>query len=107
MRGFISERITGTSFATSIENTAPHLLSLIIEGVDEQQVLAKLLERGIHVDSGSACTATNMDTSHVLAAMEKSVKGNIRFTIHHEITEDEVDLALLALQSVVEEVRES
>ena len=107
MRGFISERITGTSFATGFENTAPHLLSLIIEGVDEQQVLAKLLERGIHVDSGSACTATNMDTSHVLAAMKKSVKGNIRFTIHHEITEDEVDLALLALQAVVEEVREN
>jgi cysteine desulfurase len=107
MRGFIAERISGTSFATGIENTAPHLLSLIIEGVDEQQVLAKLLERGIHVDSGSACTATNMDTSHVLAAMKKPIKGNIRFTIHHEITEDEVDLALLALQSVIEEVREN
>jgi cysteine sulfinate desulfinase/cysteine desulfurase-like protein len=39
--------------------------------------------------------------------MKKSVKGNIRFTIHHEITEDEVDLALLALQAVVEEVREN
>ena len=107
MRGFISERIPATSFATEIENTAPHLLSLIIEGVDEQQVLAKLLERGIHVDSGSACSATNMDPSHVLAAMKQSIKGNIRFTIHHEITEDEVDLALLALQSVIEEVRES
>lgn len=107
MRGFIAERIPGTSFATGIENTSPHLLSLIIEGVDEQQVLAKLLEKGIHVDSGSACSATNMDPSHVLAAMGKSIKGNIRFTIHHEITEDEVDLALIALQSVIEEVREN
>ena len=107
MRGFIAERISGAAFATEIENTAPHLLSLIIDGVDEQQVLAKLLERGIHVDSGSACTATNMDTSHVLAAMKKPIRGNIRFTIHHEITEDEVDLALLAVQSVIEEVREN
>jgi len=107
MRGFISERISGTSFATAIENTTPHLLSLIIDGVDEQQVLAKLLERGIHVDSGSACTATNMDPSHVLAAMNKPIRGNIRFTIHHEITEDEIDLALLALQHVVEEVRQN
>ena len=105
IRGFISERISNVEFATPLAGTAPHLLSMIIEGVDAERLVSMMADKNIYVDSGSACTANNLDPSHVLAAMGKSVRGNIRLTIHHEITEDEVDLMLLTLQSLVEELR--
>ncbi len=105
IRGFIGETISGAHFATELNGNAPHLLSISFDGVDEQILMAKLAVLAIHVDSGSACNADNMHPSHVLAAMGGHVKGNIRLTIHHEITEDEVDLLLLALQKCVEEIR--
>jgi len=106
IRGFIGERISGAYFATEISNTTPHLISVSFDDVDEQILMAKLSDLAIHVDSGSACTADNMQPSHVLKAMDGHVKGNIRLTIHHEITEDEVDLLLLALEKSVAEIRQ-
>jgi cysteine desulfurase len=64
--------------------------------------LRGLSARGISVDSGSACTAMNLQPSHVLAAMGLHTDGNIRITLHAETTPEEVDLLINAL---VDEVR--
>ncbi len=58
--------------------------------------------RGLAVDSGSACTAMNLQPSHVLAAMGIETDGNIRVTLHAETTADEVDLLITALVDEVQ-----
>ncbi|MCM3512803.1 cysteine desulfurase family protein [Carnobacterium inhibens] len=56
------------------ENQLEHIMSLWIKHVSSEQLLMSLDLAGIAVSAGSACTAGNIDPSHVLLAMygEKS-----------------------------------
>jgi cysteine desulfurase len=65
-----------------------------------------LADKGYAVDSGSACSAANMQPSHVLAALGVLTQGNIRLTIHHAITFDEVKEFLNILKQTVIELRD-
>jgi cysteine desulfurase len=102
IRAEISREIPGLIIAGDLENSMAHLTSLIIPGCNGEEILRGLSARGLSVDSGSACTAMNLQPSHVLAAMGLPTDGNIRITLHAETTAEEVDLLINAL---VDEVR--
>lgn len=51
------------------ENQLEHIMSLWIKHVSSEQLLMSLDLAGIAVSAGSACTAGNIDPSHVLLAM--------------------------------------
>ena len=102
IRSEISREIPGSRIAGDLENSMAHLTSLIIPGCNGEEILRGLSARGLSVDSGSACTAMNLQPSHVLAAMGLPTDGNVRITLHAETTEEEVELLINAL---VDEVR--
>ena len=68
-------------------------------------MINELAKRGFAVDAGSACSAANMKPSHVLAAMGLATTGNMRLTIHHATTFEEVERFLPILKQVVTELR--
>jgi cysteine desulfurase len=80
----------------------PHLISLVFPNANGEEILRALATKGFAVDSGSACTATNLQPSHVLAAMGHPTDGNIRITLHADISEREVDALITALLDAVE-----
>ena len=102
IRAEISREIPGLIIAGDLENSMAHLTSLVIPGCNGEEILRGLSARGLSVDSGSACTAMNLQPSHVLAAMGLPTDGNIRITLHAETTAEEVELLINAL---VDEVR--
>ena len=102
IRAEISREIPGSIIAGDLENSMAHLTSLVIPGCNGEEILRGLSARGLSVDSGSACTAMNLQPSHVLAAMGLPTDGNIRITLHAETTAEEVELLINAL---VDEVR--
>ena len=102
IRSDISREIPSARIAGDLENSMPHLTSLVIPGCNGEEILRGLSARGLSVDSGSACTAMNLQPSHVLAAMGLPTDGNIRITLHAETTAEEVELLINAL---VDEVR--
>lgn len=102
IRSDISREIPGVRIAGDLEKSMPHLTSLVIPDCNGEEILRGLSARGISVDSGSACTAMNLQPSHVLAAMGLPTDGNIRITLHAETTAEEVELLINAL---VDEVR--
>ena len=102
IRSDISREIPGARIAGDLENSMAHLTSLVIPGCNGEEILRGLSARGLSVDSGSACTAMNLQPSHVLAAMGLPTDGNIRITLHAETTAEEVELLINAL---VDEVR--
>jgi cysteine desulfurase len=102
IRAEISREIPGLKIAGDLENSMAHLTSLVIPGCNGEEILRGLSARGLSVDSGSACTAMNLQPSHVLAAMGLPTDGNIRITLHAETTAEEVELLINAL---VDEVR--
>ncbi|MEI6671093.1 MAG: cysteine desulfurase, partial [Actinomycetes bacterium] len=60
---------------------------------------------GIQVDAGSACSADDIEPSHVLRAMGIATAGNIRITLHPETTESEIANLVANIKSAVAKLR--
>ena len=97
----ISQALPDVQIAGELEKSMSHLTSLVIPGTNGEELLRELDRQGFAVDSGSACTAMNLQPSHVLAAMGLPTDGNIRIAIHTETTLEEVTGLVNALVSAV------
>lgn len=83
----------------------PHIVTFSCLYVDGEALLTALDRRGFAVSSGSSCTSSTLEPSHVLVAMGALTSGNLRVSLHRDTTEAEVDEFLAALPAVVAEVR--
>jgi cysteine desulfurase len=102
IRNYISSNIPDSDLAPG---GADHLISASFLYVNAEQLVTKLADKGYSVDSGSACSSTNMQPSHVLAALGVLTQGNIRLTIHHATTFEEVKEFLEVLSQTINELR--
>lgn len=59
----------------------PHVVTFSALYTDAEALVRALDRRGIAVASGSACTSSTLEPSHVLAAMGALTHGNIRITL--------------------------
>jgi cysteine desulfurase len=84
----------------------PHLVTFSFLYVDGEAVVEALNRRGFQVASGSACTASTLEPSHVLAAMGALTHGNVRVSLTRDAGEEDVDELLAALPEVVTRIRE-
>lgn len=83
----------------------PHLVTFSCLYVDGEALVTELDRRGYGVASGSACTASTLEPSHVLAAMGVLTHGNVRVALTRDTTEADVDGFLRALPEVVRDLR--
>jgi cysteine desulfurase len=83
----------------------PHIITFSCLYADGEALLTGLDRRGFAVSSGSSCTSSTLEPSHVLVAMGALTSGNIRVSLHAGTTEAEVDEFLAVLPSVVADVR--
>ena len=79
----------------------PHIVTFSCLYADGEALLTGLDRLGFAVSSGSSCTSSSLEPSHVLIAMGALTSGNIRVSVHRGTTEDEVTDFLAALPSVV------
>ncbi len=86
-------------------NRLPHLVTFSCLYVDGEALLHELDRRGFAVSSGSSCTSSTLQPSHVLAAMGALTHGNVRVSLHRETTEEQVERFLSALPEVVATLR--
>jgi cysteine desulfurase len=63
------------------DDRLPHVLTFSCLFVDGEALVHELDRRGFAVASGSACTASTLEPSHVLAAMGVLTHGNVRVTL--------------------------
>jgi len=83
----------------------PHLVTFSCLYVDGEALVSELDRRGFEVASGSACTSSALEPSHVLAAMGALTHGNVRVSLGRETTDDDVERFLMALPGVLRELR--
>jgi cysteine desulfurase len=83
----------------------PHLVSFSCLYVDGEALVTELDRQGLAVASGSACTASALEPSHVLVAMGALTHGNARVTFGRETTVDEVTALCDRLPGVVDVLR--
>ena len=102
IRNYISTNIPDSDLAPG---GADHLISASFLYVNAEQLVTTLADKGYAVDSGSACSSINMQPSHVLAALGVLTQGNIRLTIHHATTFEQVKEFLEVLSQTISELR--
>jgi len=83
----------------------PHLVTFSCLYVDGEALVHALERRGFGVASGSACTSSTLEPSHVLAAMGALTHGNIRVSLTRDATDAEVDAFCSAIPDVVAKLR--
>jgi cysteine desulfurase len=83
----------------------PHLVTFSCLYVDGEALVTELDRRGFGVASGSACTASTLEPSHVLAAMGVLTHGNVRVSLTRDTTAADVERFLAVLPDVVRGIR--
>ena len=81
----------------------PHLVCLSSPYLDGEALTRALDREGFAVSSGSSCSSSTIEPSHVLAAMGLLTHGNVRVSLSGDTTEADVDAFLAALPRAVAE----
>ncbi|MEU8581811.1 cysteine desulfurase/sulfurtransferase TusA family protein [Streptomyces abikoensis] len=84
----------------------PHLVTFSCLYVDGETLLHALDREGFSVSSGSSCTSSTLEPSHVLRAMGVLSEGNVRVSLPRGASSEDVEGFLRVLPGAVREVRE-
>lgn len=99
------QNIAGLTVIGESEVQQSQYLSAVIDDISAEELLRTLLARDIAIDAGSACSPEDLTPSHVIASMGFPTTGHIRFTIHPQQTEADVDHLVHNLSEVLETLR--
>jgi cysteine desulfurase len=89
-----------------IKNRLPNTSSILLRDVRAEQLIRKLPNIGI--STGSACTASSDDPSHVLQAMgftDAESRSSVRISLGATTTEEETLAARQAIRDAIDELR--
>ncbi|MFD5989428.1 cysteine desulfurase/sulfurtransferase TusA family protein [Streptomyces cyaneofuscatus] len=106
IRSMVAERVGDVEVVGDPERRLPHLVTFSCLYVDGETLLHELDRHGFSVSSGSSCTSSTLEPSHVLKAMGVLSEGNVRVSLPLGTAEADVDRFLEVLPGVVAEVRE-
>ncbi len=97
--------IPDTEVFLAPEGRLPHVVAFSCLYVDGEALVTELDEMGFAVASGSACTASTLEPSHVLAAMGALTHGNVRISLGRDTVPDDVRRLAEVLPGVIERLR--
>jgi len=86
----------------------PNNIHISIPGIEGESMLLMLDELGIQVSTGSACSASDLQVSHVLVAIKQDVSlmhGSLRFSLGETTTTEDCDYVISSLFSIVQKLR--
>lgn len=86
-------------------NKLPGTINFTVKGIEGEALMFYLDGAGFAVATGSACTTSSEDPSHVLLAMgvnPKLAKSAIRLSLSADLTKKDIDSFLLALKKSIE-----
>jgi cysteine desulfurase len=89
-------------------NRLPNTANISFEYVEGEAILLHMNQHGICASSGSACTSGSLEPSHVLRAMGvpfTAAHGSIRFSLSVYNTEEEIDMVIGSMPTIIENLR--
>lgn len=104
----VRSRITKTRLNGHAIKRLPNNANISIMDIEGEALILYLDASGIYVSTGSACTSTTLDPSHVILALGlpyEVAHGSIRFSLGHATTEEDIDYVLETLPPLVEKLR--
>ena len=106
IRATVAATVPDVAVVGDPQGRLPHVVTFSCLYVDGEALLGELDRAGFAVGSGSACTSSALEPSHVLAAMGVLTHGNVRLTLAPGVTDDDVDRFLAVLPAAVGRVRD-
>jgi len=104
----INKDIEGAVLNGGKENSLPNIINFSFPGAEGESLVLYLDNEGIGVSTGSACSASDLDPSHVLLAIglsKENAHTSLRISMGRWTSEAAVDQLLEILSKVVERVR--
>ena len=104
----IFERIDEVYMTGHPAKRLPNNVNLRIDYVEGESILLNLDMEGICASSGSACTSSSLDPSHVMLALgvpHDQARSTIRFTLGRMNTDEEIDRVLVTFPKIVQRLR--
>lgn len=104
----ILEKIKYTRLNGHPVQRLPGNVNISVEFIEGESMLLQLDMYGVCASSGSACTSSILEPSHVLTAMgipPEIAHGSLRLTLGKDNTIEDIDYILEVLPSIVERLR--
>jgi len=104
----ILERIDHTHLNGHPSSRLPNNVNVSIDFVEGESMLLNLDLQGICTSTGSACSSSSLEPSHVLLAMglsHEQAHSSLRLTLGKWSTEEEIDQVLDVLPRIVANLR--
>jgi len=104
----VLEGIENTELNGDRDRLAPHIVNLLIKGVEGEAMLLQLDSKGMMVSTGSACSSGSLKPSHVLLAIgcpPELAHGSLRLSLGRFTTEADIDYFLQEFPLIVERLR--
>lgn len=99
------QEISGVSVNGKIDrDSAPHIVSVSVEGVRSEVLLHSLEEKQIYVSSGSACSSNKPAVSGTLKSIglkQNLLDSTVRFSFSVHTTEEEIQYAVEVMKTLI------
>ena len=99
------EKLDGVSVnGKKDHDSAPHIVSVSIEGVRAEVILHTLEDRNIYVSAGSACSSNKPAISSTLKSIgvkKELLDSTVRFSFSIHTTKEELDYALQVMRETI------
>jgi len=86
----------------------PNNVNVSVLDIEGEAVVLYLDVHGIYISTGSACTSTTLDPSHVILALGRPYEfahGSLRFTLGRRTTKEDIDYFMEIFPQVVKKLR--
>lgn len=104
----ITKKIPGTILNGHPTQRLANNIHLSFPGLEAETVLSYLNQQKIYASAGSACTANEIEVSHVLKALkipETAARGSIRFSLGKNTTKKDIDIVAKNLMKIITSLR--
>lgn len=104
----VLKEIPDTKLNGTMDGRHPGNANITFKFIEGESILLLLNQFGISVSTGSACSSTSLEPSHVLTALGVPVEmihGTVRFTVGDFTTKEDIDYVVDNLKVIVEKLR--
>ncbi len=106
--GEIERTIPDSLLSGPPDRRLPNNVHFCFKGIEGEGIILRLDHAGICAATGSACTSSTLDPSHVLLAMGRPheiAHGSLRLTLGRSTTDADVDRVLDVLPKTIQQLR--
>jgi len=89
-------------------NRLPNNVNISFEGIEGESILLNLDMEGIAASTGSACSSSSLEPSHVLLSIgltHEFAHGSVRFSLGRNTTKEELDYVAEILPGIIKKLR--